>query len=60
LKKVCIVRHGYYPSDPRVQKEAEALIDRGYKVNVICLRNKGEQSWDNACGVNIFSFKLFG
>lgn len=43
MKKVCIVRNGYYPYDPRVRKEALALIDKGYKVDVICLRGHGEE-----------------
>ena len=42
MKKVCIVRHGFYPYDPRVRKEALAFIDKEYKVDVICLRDHGE------------------
>lgn len=58
MKKVLIIRHAYYPSDPRVRKEAEALIDKVYEVDVICLRNKSEQSRDNVYGVNIYRIPL--
>ncbi len=30
--------HGYYPTDVRVRREAEALVNAGYEVHVICLR----------------------
>lgn len=40
--RVCIVRHGYYPSDPRVYKEVRALAEAGYEVDVICLRDVRE------------------
>ena len=40
--KVCVVRHGYYPADPRVRKEVSTLLNSGYGVDVICLRRKGE------------------
>lgn len=33
----------YYPSDPRVKREAEALAEDGYNVDVICLQNKEEK-----------------
>lgn len=58
MKKVLIIRHAYYPSDPRVRKEAVALIDKAYEVDVICLRNKSEQSRDNVYGVNIYRIPL--
>ena len=30
--------HSYYPRDIRVRREAEALVEAGFKVDVICLR----------------------
>ncbi|MFC2061485.1 glycosyltransferase family 4 protein [Elusimicrobiota bacterium] len=44
IKNVCMFVHEYYPKDFRVRREAEALYGRGYKVDVICLRQKGEKS----------------
>lgn len=38
-----MVVHAYYPiGETRVQREALALIDRGYEVDVLCLRAPGE------------------
>lgn len=58
LQKVCLIRHGYYPRDPRVRKEAEALIDKGFEVDVVCLKNVGEKPRDNVQGVNIYRLPL--
>jgi glycosyltransferase involved in cell wall biosynthesis len=33
-----ILFHGYYPIDPRVRRQAEALASAGYDVDVVCLR----------------------
>jgi glycosyltransferase involved in cell wall biosynthesis len=39
----CMVVHAYYPvGETRVQREALALIDRGYEVHVVCLRDEAE------------------
>jgi len=54
-KRHCMVVHAYYPlGEVRVQREAEALIDFGYQVDVICLRLPGESAQDCYNGVNIF------
>jgi len=58
MKKVCIVRHGYYPADERVRKEALALIDKGYKVDMICLKDREEKKFENYEGVNIFRLPI--
>ncbi len=58
LRRVCIIRHGYYPRDPRVRKEAEALIDKGFEVDVLCLKDNGEKSRENVSGVNIYRLPL--
>lgn len=40
--RVCHVVYSYYPFDPRVRKETEALADAGYDVDVIAVRDEGE------------------
>lgn len=35
---VCIIRQSIYPNDLLVRREAEALIQAGYEVHVICLK----------------------
>jgi glycosyltransferase involved in cell wall biosynthesis len=49
--RICVIRHFYFPEDPRVRKAVEALVNRGYEVDVVCLRNEGEAaraSWRSA------------
>jgi glycosyltransferase involved in cell wall biosynthesis len=41
-KRVCIVRQSYFPEEAHVRKNADALADAGYAVDVICLRAPGE------------------
>ena len=42
-----MVVHAFYPvGETRVQREAEALLKRGYEVDVLCLRRKGDRLWD--------------
>lgn len=42
-----------YPADIRVKKETDALIQAGYKVHLLCLRNKGESRYDDLNGLQI-------
>jgi glycosyltransferase involved in cell wall biosynthesis len=50
----CMVVFSHYPhSETRVQREAEALIDQGYEVDVICLRKPGEPGIGTHYGVTI-------
>lgn len=53
-QRICIVRHGYYPSDPRVYKEARALADAGYETDVICLRENRERLRETVDGVRVY------
>jgi len=49
--RICVIRQGYFPEDPRVRRAVGALVDEGYDVEVICLRGTGEErigSWRSA------------
>jgi glycosyltransferase involved in cell wall biosynthesis len=49
-----MVVHAYYPlAETRVQREAEALVDAGWDVDVLCLRNRGEPERERYRGVEI-------
>jgi glycosyltransferase involved in cell wall biosynthesis len=50
---VCIVRHSFYPSELNVKREAEALLEDGYDVHVICLRKAGEAARETVGGVHV-------
>lgn len=51
--RICVVRHGYFPSDPRVRKAVTALLDDGFEVDVVCLRQEGESRRDVWRGATI-------
>ena len=50
---VASVVFSYYPDDPRVRREAEALCDAGFDVTVFCLRGKGQLPGETVHGVNV-------
>jgi len=54
-KRICIIRHSFFPGDVRVRKEAFALADRGYEVDVICsLMNVEAKTEEVINGVNVY------
>lgn len=49
-----MVVHAYYPqTETRVQRQAEALVEAGYDVDVLCLRDEGEASRERYRGVEV-------
>ncbi len=54
MSKVCIIRHAYYPQETHVRRNAEALVDHGELVSLICLRGKGEKTIENISGVSVY------
>lgn len=50
-----MIVHAYYPkSETRVEREASALIAKGYEVDVLCLRDVGEPASETVNGVNVY------
>lgn len=53
-KRHCMVVHAYYPvGETRVEREALALLENGYEVDVLCLRKEGEAKIETAAGVTV-------
>ncbi|MBI5092963.1 MAG: glycosyltransferase family 4 protein [Candidatus Hydrogenedentes bacterium] len=53
-----MVVFSYYPADPRPRREAEALVDAGMAVDLICLRNEGELSHEVVNGVGVYRLPI--
>ena len=54
-RRHCMVVFASYPlGETRVQREAEALVSRGYEVDVICSPVPGERAVDEHGGVRIY------
>jgi glycosyltransferase involved in cell wall biosynthesis len=50
-----MIVHAYYPlGEIRVQREARALVDHGFEVDVICLKRPDEPAQDSEYGVQIY------
>ncbi|RME02431.1 MAG: glycosyltransferase [Planctomycetota bacterium] len=54
LPWVCVLTHSYFPRDPRVSKEVAALLEAGYRVDVVCLRGEGESFFENWRGGRVY------
>ena len=54
MKRICLVRHCYYPDDLHVRRDAETLTEHGYQVDVICLKKKVEKSQEIVRGVKVY------
>jgi glycosyltransferase involved in cell wall biosynthesis len=52
-KRIGLLRHAYYPEDPRVRREVEALDEEGYDVDVFCLRRPGEPGFERVGNVEV-------
>ncbi len=52
-KSIGMLLDGFYPSDIRVQKEATALIEAGFKVSLLCKRREGESEFEIVDGISL-------
>ena len=52
-RPICMIVHAYYEEDPRVRREAEALVAAGWEVDVFGLRRPGETASAAIEGVNL-------
>jgi glycosyltransferase involved in cell wall biosynthesis len=50
---VAMVSNTYYPADPRLRRQAEALVRHGYAVDVLCQRQTGEAAREDVQGVRV-------
>jgi glycosyltransferase involved in cell wall biosynthesis len=51
--RVATITFDFYPFDPLVRRIAGAAIEGGYSVDVICLRQPGEQRYEICEGVHV-------
>lgn len=42
MSRIAIVVHAAYPADPRIRRQADALIHAGHRVDLFCLREAGQ------------------
>ncbi|MDQ2673333.1 MAG: glycosyltransferase family 4 protein [Chloroflexota bacterium] len=49
-RRVAIAVHAIFPGDPRVRRQSDALLEAGYEVDIIALRQPGEDAEDTDGG----------
>ncbi|MBP5093461.1 MAG: glycosyltransferase family 4 protein [Abditibacteriota bacterium] len=57
-KRICHIVQSYYPRDPRIRREATALVNAGYEVDVVCLKAPDQPKRETFEGVNIIRLPL--
>jgi hypothetical protein len=58
MKRVCIVRHGCYPDDTHVRRNAETLAKHGFDIDIICLKKKTQLPEEVIRGIKVHRFPL--
>src|SRR6476619_4018442 len=58
MARIAVLRQYYYPLDPRVRREAEALAAAGHEVDVLCMRRAGESARERCNGVDVVRLPL--
>lgn len=53
MARICVVRQLYFPLDPRVRQEVEALVADGHQVDVISMRRPEEPAFEQNGNVTI-------
>src|SRR5690606_20754251 len=58
MAKILMAAYTNYRRDPRVRREAEALVEAGHQVVFIASRHPGQPNRENIAGVDVI--KVFG
>ena len=53
MARICLIRQGHYPQDPRLQKEIRALVEAGHEIDMICSGSSGEAPSERVDGVSV-------
>jgi glycosyltransferase involved in cell wall biosynthesis len=56
--RIAIIVHATFPGDSRVRRQADALIEAGHAVDVICLRQRGEAAEDRGGALRVVRLPL--
>jgi glycosyltransferase involved in cell wall biosynthesis len=53
VSRIAIVAHAVFPADPRLRRQADALVAAGHEVDLFCLRAPGEAGEERIRGVRV-------
>ena len=57
-QRACMVVHSHYPEDPRVRREAEALLDDGWQVDIICVSDDGQVPYEEVDRAHVYRMPI--
>ncbi len=57
-RRICIVRQGYYPDDPRVRRDVASLVAAGWDVTLVCIRKPSQPSFEGSGPVSVHRLPL--
>ena len=57
-RRVAIVVHAVFPGDPRVRRQSDALLDAGYEVDIVALRQPGEAGEERSGALRIIRLPI--
>lgn len=58
LARIAMLIFSNYPQDVRPRREAEALVQEGFLVDIICIREEGQLQRERVKGVNVYRINL--
>lgn len=58
MKKTLMIVYSYFPDDERLRREADALINAGYEVSVLCLKYPHEPKEEIILGVKVYRLSM--
>ena len=58
MARVAVIRQGWFPLDPRVRREVDALLDAGHEVDLVCLRRPGQPIRERAGRLRVLRLPL--
>jgi glycosyltransferase involved in cell wall biosynthesis len=54
MARICVIRQFFFPLDPRVRREVQALVSAGHEVDVICVKRSGEPYREQCHGARVY------
>ena len=53
-----MVVYSHYPEDTRVRREANALVENGFDVDIICIKQMEQEAFEEFEGINIYRLNI--
>ena len=54
MKRICCVAHHNYDAHPHIQRDLKTLVEDGYAVDIVCLKEEGQAYRETIDGINVY------